>query len=108
MKKLNNNDLYQLLYVLKFNGSLTKLVRNEVSYIDIVNTIKSLTNENFVSYVNQKITLTEKGESLLEELSVAYKSKNKEEWIKKESKSKLDEKLDIDFVYLPDQNKIFF
>ncbi|WP_294278495.1 hypothetical protein [uncultured Chryseobacterium sp.] len=108
MKKLNNNDLYQLLYVLKFNGSLTKLIRNEINYIDIVNTIKSLTNENIVSYINQKITLTEKGEKLLEELSLTYKSKNKEEWIKKESKSRLDEKLDLDFVYLPDQNKIFF
>lgn len=108
MKKLNNTDLYQLLYVLKFNGSLTKLVRNDISYIDIVNTIKNLTKEDIVNYIDQKITLTEKGESLLEELSITYKSKNKEEWIKKESKSKLTEKLDVDFVYLPDQNKIFF
>ncbi len=108
MKKLNNTDLYQLLYVLKFNGTLTKLVRNEVSYIDIVNNIKNLTNENILTYVNQKITLTKKGEDLLEKLAITYKSKNKEEWIIKESKSKLDKKLEIDFVYLPDQNKIFF
>lgn len=108
MKKLSNTDLYQLLYILKFNGSLTKLVRNKISYIDIVNNIKSLTSENILSYVDQKITLTEEGEDLLERLSVKYKSKNKDEWILKESKSKLDEKLDIDFVYLPDQSKIYF
>ncbi|MBL1220145.1 hypothetical protein JET18_04805 [Chryseobacterium sp. L7] len=108
MKKLNNTDLYQLLYILKFNGALTKLVRNNISYIDIVNNIKNLTTENILNYVDQKITLTEKGENLFEKLSITYKSKNKDEWIVKESKSKLEEKIDIDFVYLPDQSKIFF
>lgn len=108
MKKLNNNDLYQLLHIIKFNGNIRRLIRTDVTYIQIVDNIKSLTLENFLYYNNETLSLTDTGNSLLETLAAQYKIKNKDKWIEKEFKSKLNNKIDIDFVYLPDQNALYF
>lgn len=107
MKKLNNKDLYQLLYILKYNGNIKKLIRENITFIDIINNIKALTNEMVLNNDDGKLSLTGKGEKLFEELDYEYKSRDKDKWIESESKSKI-EKLDIDFVYLPDQSKIYF
>lgn len=108
MKKLNNKDLYQLIFIIKYNGSIKKLVREDITYIDIINNIKVLLEDMILSNSSGRLLLTEKGEKLFNELDSEYKSRNKDKWIEKESKSKLDKKLDLDFVYLPDQSKIFF
>lgn len=107
MKKLNNKDLYQLLYILKNNGNIKRLIRENITFIDIINNVKMLTNDFFLNNDNGKLSFTETGEKLFEELDREYKSRNKDKWIESEKKSKI-EKLDIDFVYLPDQSKIFF
>lgn len=107
MKKLNNSNLYQLLHIVKFEGNLKKLTRNNISYLEIVNNIKLLVEENKLEHKEDKLTLTADGEALIKELSHKYKIKNKEEWIDKEFKSKI-EKLDIDFVFLPNQNDLHF
>lgn len=107
MKKFDNSELYQLLHIIKFNGNVKRLIRKNISYFDVINQIKSLTEKKFVLYKNEKVCLSTEGELLFNELSINYKNKEKDKWIEKEEKSKII-KLDIDFVYLPDQNKLFF
>lgn len=107
MKKLNNNELYLLIHIIKFNGNLKKLIRNDISYVEIVKNMKVLIEDKYLSYEEGKLNLTEEGEKLYIELSKKYKNTDKNKWIEKELQSKI-EKLDIDFIYLPNQNELYF
>ena len=107
MKKLNNNELYLLIHSVKFNGSLKKLTRINISYVDIVKNIKVLIEEKLLSYNEGNLKLTEEGENLFNDLSIKYKNRDKDKWIEKELNSKVD-KLDINFIYLPNQNELNF
>lgn len=108
MKKFNNKDLYELLQIIKNDGNTRKLIRKQISFIDIIDNIKILTLEGILKFENDKLSITEKGSLLLDELSVKYKETNKDKWIEKETKSKLENKIEIDFVFLPNQNELYF
>lgn len=108
MKKLNNSELYQLLHIIYNNGNIRRLIRKEITFIQITNTIKSLISDSDLSFVNGKIMLTEKGLSLFNSLSSNYKISDKDKWIEEENKSKLENKIDLDFVYLPNPKELYF
>lgn len=107
MKKLNNNELYLLIHIIKFDGNLKKLIRQNISYSEIVQNMKLLIEEKILSYKESKLALTEKGENLYEALSLKYKNTDKDKWIEKDLDS-IVEKLDINFIYLPNQNELYF
>lgn len=107
MKKLNNNELYLLIHIIKFNGNLKKLVRNDIPYVEIVKNMKALIEDKLLSYEEGNLKLTKEGEKLYIELSKKYKNRDKDKWIEKELDSKI-EKLDINFIYLPNQNELYF
>lgn len=107
MKKINNNELYLLLQVIKFNGNIKKLTRIGLTFQDIIENIKSLSESKKLSSIDGKIQLTEEGEIMFSELSIKYKNRDKDKWIEKELDSKVD-KLDINFIYLPNQNELYF
>lgn len=107
MKKINNNELYSLLQVVKNNGNIKKLTRIGLTFQDIIENIKFLSKEKKLDSIDGKIQLTEEGEKLFSELSIKYKNTNKDKWIEEELESKLD-KLDSNFIYLPNQNKLYF
>ena len=69
MKKLNNNELYLLIHIIKFNGNLKKLVRNDIPYVEIVKNMKSLIEDKLLSYEEGNLKLTKEGEKLYIELS---------------------------------------
>ena len=108
MKKFNNSDLYQLLHIINNNGNIRRLIRNDITFIQIIDNIKELTFKGVLFYKDGKLSITEEGLKIFEELSIQYKNVDKDKWIEKEIKSKLENKIEIDFVYLHDQNKLYF
>lgn len=56
---------------------------------------------------SERIILTKKGIASLTEWEEIYKIKDKEQWIQKEEKSKID-KIDINYIYLPKRWEIDF
>ncbi|MFK7000865.1 hypothetical protein V3470_06985 [Flavobacterium oreochromis] len=108
MRKFNNNELYQLLHIIHNNGNIRRLIRNDISFVQVIDYIKELTIKGILHYNDSKLSISEDGMKLFEELSIKYKNIEKDKWIEKEIKSKLESKIDIDFVYLPDQNELYF
>ncbi|RPH50022.1 MAG: hypothetical protein EHM85_11920 [Desulfobacteraceae bacterium] len=104
---MNEKHLYTLLRVIYKNANINILIREGLSFSKIA----ELTNEaiiaEFVIQANDKIELSQKGLEKMQELGVKFKKINKEEWIEKDLKSKIP-KLDKNFIYLPDQNKLTF
>lgn len=108
MKKFNNRELYQLLQIINNNGNIKRLTRKNITFLEIVDNIKELTIKGILIYNESKLSLSEEGIKILEELSSKYKNTEKDKWIDKEIKSKLETKIDKDFVYLPNQNELYF
>lgn len=108
MKKLSNDQIYQLLHIINHNGNLRRLIRKEVTFMQIIDSVKLLTKEGILSFNEGELSLTENGKKMFEQLSNEYKSIDKDKWIEKETKSKLENKIEIDFVYLPNQNELYF
>ncbi|SMC52360.1 hypothetical protein [Moheibacter sediminis] len=108
MKKFNNNELYQLLHIICNNGNIRRLVREDITFIEVIDNIKELTLKGILNYQDAKLSLTKDGLKLFDELSAKYKNIDKDKWIEKEEKSRLEHKIEIDFIYLPDQNKLYF
>lgn len=108
MRKFNNNELYQLLHIIHNNGNIRRLIRKNITFVEVIDFIKELTIKGILYYNDAKLSISEDGMKLFEELSIKYKNIEKDKWIEKEIKSKLENKIDIDFIYLPDQNKLYF
>lgn len=105
---MNNNNLYLLLHIIKNNSNIKRLIRENISLIEITHKIKFLLAKEFLTFKENKLSLTDKGIELYKELSDSdHKLKNKSSWIEEEKKSKID-KIDKNFVYLPNQNDIHF
>lgn len=108
MKKFNNNELYQLLQIIYKNGNIRRIVRENITFVQIIDNIKDLILKGTLHYKDAKLSLTDDGLEIFNELSKDYKNTDKDKWIEIEKKSKLNHKIEIDFVYLPDQNKLYF
>lgn len=108
MKKFNNNELYQLLHIIYHNGNIRRVVRKDITFIQVIDNIKDLTLKGILHYEDSKLSLTDEGLKIFNELAIKYKNTDKDKWIEIEKKSKLKHKIEIDFVYLPDQNKLYF
>jgi predicted methyltransferase len=108
MKKFNNRELYQLLQIIYNNGNIKRLTRKNITFLEIVDNIKELTIKGILYYNESKLSLSDEGVKILDELSLKYKNTEKDKWIDKELKSKLETKIDKDFVYLPNQNELYF
>lgn len=108
MKRFNNRELYQLLQIINNNGNIKRLTRKNITFLEIVDNIKELTIKGILFYNDSKLSLSKEGIKILEELSSKYKNTDKDKWIEKEIKSKLETKIDKNFVYLPNQHELFF
>ena len=105
-KNLSNQKLYSLLYVINNNSNIKRLIHIGLTYSEIADIIKTLLEEKLI--LNQeKLELTESGKKLFHELESEYKNTEKDKWIEKEKKSKID-KIDKDFIYLPDPKELYF
>jgi hypothetical protein len=104
---MNEKYIFLLLKIIKFNGNVKRLTYEGLKFNEIANLTSDLLLKNFAEYKEDKLLLTQLGESRLIELESKNKNRNKEEWIKKEEKSIIP-KIDKDFIYLPDQNELSF
>jgi len=104
---MKNENLYILLDIIFRNGSIKRLARKGVSYNEIAKQTQVAIKEKLVSYDKEKVILTKKGIKLLKQLETTYKKTNKEEWIEKDEKSRIDKK-EKDFIFVPRQNELTF
>ncbi len=96
-----------LLNAIKKNTDIKRLVREGLSYSDIARLTKEAVTNGLVKYENDKISVSKKGERYYEEVKDSYKRTNKDEWIEKDEKSRIDKK-DKNFIFVPRQNELTF
>lgn len=104
---MNDKELYILLQIIERGGNITKLAREGIDFFEIGILMSSAKNEGFLEYNNKKVIVTSKGENKMIELEKRFKIIDKTKWIEPENKSKIS-KLDKKFIYLPNQNELFF
>ena len=100
-------NLALLLQKVKTDGQAGRLLHEGLSYKEITVLIDRAIENNFLIFINGKISLTEAGEEYLEENLSSIKNRNKETWIDTENSSKIS-KIEIDSIFLPDKNNLSF
>ncbi len=99
--------LFKLLLVVKGSGYITDLKKDGYSYVRIAEFFNYLDKEGLVEKKDDKLTLSNTGMKRLKELNKKYDRKHFNQWIVPEDRSRVD-KLDKNFVYLPNQNELNF
>lgn len=99
--------LYMLLSVIHSNGNVNRLIREGLSFKEIAEMTQVAISKGYVTYEGERMRLSNSGISLHAELAVEFKRTNKDKWIEKEEKS-IIEKIDKNFVFLPNQNELHF
>ena len=104
---MKDNKLTLLLHIIKINGNINKLVREGVSFKEITNLTNNAIEKGYLTYENERIFVTEKGNDFLNQTTEAIKKTNKNEWIEKDLKSQV-KRIDKNFIFLPRQNELTF
>jgi len=104
---MNEYHLYLLLLITLKNKGLSQLTRQKVTYREISDLIDGARSLDYLEMGNQTLILTKKGTDKFLELEKKYKKTNKETWIEKATEFMIP-KVDRDFIYLPNQNELFF
>lgn len=106
---MEKENLYILLDVIFRNGSLKRLARKGVDYIEIANQTQIAIKNDLVSYDKERVILTPKGLELLKQLEITYKKTTKSEWIEKDEKNRLGKnRREKNFIFVPRQNELTF
>ena len=100
-------DLITLLHIINTKGNVKRLIRDGLTFKKITELIDEAVSEDYLIYENEEITLTKKGVEFLEKSKTTLKRQNKEEWIEKDLKSRIDKK-GKDFIFVPRQNELTF
>jgi hypothetical protein len=104
---MNEKILRYFLQIIKKNGDIGALLNEGLSLTNISDLITITLKTGLISYEEKDVIITKNGEIELDRLNEKYRKQDKEEWISKERKSMI-EKFDLDFVFLPDPNELFF
>jgi predicted transcriptional regulator len=104
---MKENNLSILLHIIKSNGNINKLIREGVSFKEVTSLTNDAIEQEYLTYENEKIFVTDKGVEFLSKTSEITKKLNKEEWIEKDFKSQV-EQIDKNFIFLPRQNELTF
>lgn len=104
---MDKKQLYVFLRVVDKNLNVNLLKREGMDFKQMAGMIGDTIEEGFIKIENDKIVLTEKGKSILNELTAVFKNRIKDKWIDKEKESKI-EKMDPDFIYLPKPFDLLF
>lgn len=104
---MKEKEIYLLLNAIKKNTDIKRLVREGLSYSDIVRLTKYAITNELVDYQNENIQLSTKGVELFEHLKDNYKRTNKDEWIEKDLKSQIP-RIDKNTIFVPRQNELTF
>lgn len=104
---MNEKYIYLLLSIIKFNGNVKRLTNEGLKFHEVANLTSDIILNGYAEYSEDKLILTDVGETYFAKLEVSYKNRNKSQWIKKEEKSIIT-KIDKDFIYLPNQSELSF
>jgi len=104
---MKENKLTILLHIIKNNGNVNKLVREGVSFKEITSLTNEAIEREYLTYENEKISVTDKGTEFLKQTIEIIKKTNKNEWIEKDLKSQV-KRIDKNFIFLPKQNELTF
>ncbi len=102
MKEYN---LFLLLNIIRKGKSLTQLLEQGLTFKQIAELTQWAIQEKLITKGSENIELTKIGEETLIKLESYFKKTDKEKWIKEETKSRI-EKLDKNFIYLPDPENL--
>lgn len=104
---MKEKEIYLLLNAIKKNTDIKRLIREGLSYSAIARLTKEAISNELVKYEKEKISLSEKGNLLYEQIKGNYKRTNKNDWIEKDEKSRIDKK-EKNFIFVPRQNELTF
>lgn len=104
---MKNKHIYLLLEIIKNNGNVKRLTHEGLRFSEIANLTSKVIEDNYAEYIEDNILLTEIGLKFLSKLGEDYKERDKNSWITEESKSKIN-KIDKDFIYLPNLKELSF
>jgi hypothetical protein len=104
---MKNKYIYILLEIIKNNGNVKRLTHEGLKFHEIADLTSEMISNEYAEYKDDKLLLTRTGEDKLVELNIKHKERDKNNWIIKEEKSMI-EKIDKDFIYLPNQKEISF
>ena len=104
---MKEKEIYLLLNAIKKNTDIKRLIREGLSYSAIARLTKEAISNKLVTYEDEKIRLSDKGEKLYEQIKDNYKRTNKEEWIEKDFKSQIP-RIDKNTIFVPRQNELTF
>lgn len=104
---MDKKKLYSILRVVATNGNIKKLTREGIGYLEVGELMSAAKKKGYLNFSKSRISITKKGQTKLDELEAKYKVVDKSKWIEPEFKSRIP-KLDKNFVYLPNQNDLFF
>jgi hypothetical protein len=102
---MEDNIKVLLLKIIKFNGDVDPLLKIGYEYSQITKFIKDEIDAANAEYRNGTLTITEKGNFLIEQ--IVKKRKDSSKWIEPEVESKIDA-ISKDFIFLPNQNDLDF
>lgn len=103
---MNNSVKLLLLKIIKFNGDVTPLVQSGYEYTQIATLIQTEIDEDNAHYINGTLFLTEKGNTLISDLS-KDRPGGSASWIEPEISSRTN-KIDKDFIFLPNKKELSF
>jgi len=102
-----DNKLTILLQIIQNNGNVRRLIREGSSFKDIAQLTTIAIEEGYLEYVEERVSLTEKGRFFLQETLERIKKTNKEEWIEKDFKSQIP-RIDKSTIFVPRQDELTF
>lgn len=104
---MDNNVKILLLKIIKFNGDISPLLKLGYEYSQIVKSINDEISEGNAERKNGMLCITEKGNSLIEQISIKQNREDSSKWIEPEIQSRVP-KIPIDSIFLPNQRELTF
>jgi len=102
-----HKNVHILLAIIDRNDNVNSLLSQGLSYLQISELTSSAIDEQLIIYNDNSVVLSEKGKELLSFYRQNLKKMDKDQWIERETSSMIP-KIDLEFVFLPNQNELFF
>jgi len=102
---IKKEELILLLQLIKKNGNIDNMIKQGYQYSQVANYISFIVENNYANYNEQGISLTKAGDELLSSLNKKSNRKNSGALISPQFEYKLDKKISVFDVYLPNNHK---
>jgi hypothetical protein len=104
---MTQKKMHILLSIVERNGCVQSLLKQGLNYRQISELTNTAILEGLIIYEDNAVMLSDSGKKRLVELRQLLKKIDKDQWIEKE-KSSIIPKIERDFIFLPNQNELFF